>query len=950
MDAPNQIIMKDIYLPAQKSAVQLRVAQLDILYDQTRVTLAASIAAGLFLVFIFWSVAESKTLASWFLLLLTVSVVRASCVIAYQRSGSRLERTDFWLGLHRLGLVISGGIWGVSTLLLPPEGSLVYTGITLLWICGLAAGSVAALAVMLSAFFAFVLPALIPSALFLILSGDTNYSIMGGGLLMFLGFLSLNAWRMHKTLINGLCLQLENRELVTNLESEKDRVEKLNDMLEKRVDKRTRELRCAVETMEGQIAKHQLIEKALRESEERFQLAMLGANDGVWDWDLETDSVYFSPRWKSMLGYEDQEIVNRFEEWQKRAHPDDIDQAMKDLQDNIEGRTPEYVNVHRLRHKDGDYRWILDRGRVIRDKNGRAYRMVGTHVDITDRKAAEDKLRQAAAVFENTAEGVLVVDDNAYVMSVNPAFTEITAYTQEEIVGKSLGILYPECHQSPIYAEVWANVLGAERWQGEIWGCRSDGELFPQWLTISGVKDENNEISSYVAVFSDITSIKDSQAQLELLAHHDSLTGLPNRVLFNERLHHALQRANRENTGIAVLFIDLDRFKNINDSLGHTAGDQLLERVAKRLRKTVRDEDTVARLGGDEFTILLEDVDSPQAIGAVAQKILETISRQLDLNEHEVHVSGSIGISLYPEDGKDVTTLLKNADNAMYRAKEKGRNNYQFYTKELTAAAFERFAMESSLRQALRKGEFELYYQMQMSAQNEQVMGAEALVRWKHPLHGMIAPSRFIPLTEETGLIIELGEWVLRSACRQARQWQDNGLPEFRLAVNISTLQITHGQLAETVQRILEETGLEPQRLELELTEGMIMQQTSKTMRTLNELRRMGVTLAVDDFGTGYSSLSYLKRLPIQRLKIDQSFVNDITSSSSDKAITRAIIVLAKSLQMTAIAEGVENSAQLEVLRAEHCDEVQGWLYGEPEPAAEFSARLHRYANALSTH
>ena len=935
--------MESVALSPHKSGSRLRAAQLDVLYDQTRVTLTASLVAALFLVFIFWPVAQHYVLVSWFLLLLTVSGARAFSVIAYLRSDNRQERTAFWLGVHRLGLAISGGIWGASILLLPPEGSQFYTGVALLWICGLIAGSVAALSVMISAYFIFALSALIPGTLFLLLSDEPGNWIISGALLMYLGFLSLNAWRMHKTLITGLHLQIENRELVTYLEREKGRVEKLNNLLEERVDMRTREL-------EAQVSEHQRVEQALRESEQRFQLAMLGANDGLWDWDLETNSVYFSPRWKSMLGYEEQEIENRLEEWEKLAHPDDLEQAMKDIRDNIEGRTPEYVNVHRLRHKNGEYRWILDRGRAIRDANGKAYRMVGTHVDITERKDNEDKLRQAAALFENTAECVLVVDSNAIITAVNPAFIETTAYTQEEITGQSLAVLYPESQQSRMFAEVWENVLAGGRWQGEIWGRRSDGTLFPQWLTISGVTDEDNEVSSYVVVFSDITSIKDSQAQLELLAHHDSLTGLPNRALFNERLHHALQRAQREKTGVAVLFVDLDRFKNINDSLGHTAGDQLLERVAKRLTKAVRDEDTIARLGGDEFTILLEDVDSPPAAGAVARKVLETIARRLDLQGHEFHISGSIGISLYPEDGEDVTTLLKNADNAMYRAKEKGRNNYQFYTSELTAAAFERFEMESSIRQALRKGEFELYYQMQMSVRGEQVVGAEALVRWRHPQLGLIAPSRFIPLAEETGLIVELGEWVLRSACRQAVQWQNSGLPQIRLAVNISTVQITRGGLAETVSRILEETGLEPQRLELELTEGMVMQQTSPTMRTLNELREMGVTLAVDDFGAGYSSLSYLKRLPIQRLKIDQSFVHDITSSSNDKAITRAIIVLAKSLQMTAIAEGVENAAQLEILRSEGCEEVQGWLYGEPEPAAEFAARLQGAAGSLSTH
>ncbi len=567
---------------------------------------------------------------------------------------------------------------------------------------------------------------------------------------------------------------------------------------------------------------------------------------------------------------------------------------------------------------------------------------VSLQKEISERKRTEEALSQTAAVFENTTEGAMITDTKAKIIAINRAFTEITGYKQIDVVGKSPSLLDSDRHDELFYKAISDTIARTGRWKGEIWKRRKTGEAFPLWLTINTVLNDQGRVTHYVSVFSDITHFKESQKQLEQLAHHDPLTGLPNRLLFQARVEHALERARREGGRVAVLFFDLDHFKNINDSLGHPAGDRLLQAVTERLRDSVREEDTVARLGGDEFTLLLEELQEPKYAGVVAEKALQVLAKPFTLYGHEAYVTGSVGISLFPDDGQDVTTLLKNADSALYQAKAQGRNSYHFYTKELTAVALERLALESSLRRGVAREEFTLYYQPQVDLFDGQVIGAEALVRWQHPERGLILPGEFIPLCESTGLIVMLGEWVLRTACAQAKRWQNEGLPPLRMAVNISSIQIARGQITHTVERVLEETGLEPCYIELEITESLIMQQTQQTLGILAALKAMGVMLAIDDFGTGYSSLSYLKRLPLHRLKIDKSFVRDIPKDPDDVAITRAVISLGDHLHLIVVAEGVETQAQMEFLRSNGCDEAQGYLYGPPLPAVEFAELVRR--------
>ncbi|MDQ2695060.1 MAG: EAL domain-containing protein, partial [Pseudomonadota bacterium] len=554
--------------------------------------------------------------------------------------------------------------------------------------------------------------------------------------------------------------------------------------------------------------------------------------------------------------------------------------------------------------------------------------------DITERKRNEAQLRLTAQVFNSSAEGIMITDANNRLVSVNPAFTDITGYSAEESLGKKPNILIASRHDAAFYREIWAAVQEHGLWRGEVWNRRRNGEIYPQWITITALRNSAGAITHYIGCFSDLSKEKLAESRIYHLAHHDVLTNLPNRSLLLDRLNQALAQAARHQRKLALLLVDLDRFKVINDTLGHAVGDQLLQGVAARISGCVRSEDTVARPGGDEFVILLSDIHQEQDAAFVAQKIIDVLtSCAFTFYQHELHIEPSVGISIYPHDGGDAETLMKNADTAMYHAKKHGGNTYQFYAAEMNAAAVERLALESSLRHAIDRGELLLYYQPQMELASGRLLGMEALIRWQHPHRGLVPPARFIPVAEEVGLILPIGEWVLRQACQQHRRWQEAGYGPVRVAVNLSARQFRQGTLLEVLTRILRETAMPPSLLELELTEGMLMQHTQETVETLRALNRLGIRITIDDFGIGYSSLSYLKRFPIHKLKVDRSFVRDITVDPDDAAIVSAIIAMAHGLKLNVIAEGVETAEQLTFLRQQQCDAIQGFYYSPPLPA-----------------
>jgi len=549
---------------------------------------------------------------------------------------------------------------------------------------------------------------------------------------------------------------------------------------------------------------------------------------------------------------------------------------------------------------------------------------------------ATKRLDLFAQVFENSGEAIVITDEERNIVAVNQAFTQMTGYEPADVMWKNPKLLSSGRQTPEFYRTMWQSINETGRWQGEIWNRRKNGEIYPEWLSIGTVKDEGGKVSNYISIFNDITHRKESEQHIQFLAHYDLLTRLPNRALFGDRILQALAAAKRSGKKVALLFLDLDRFKSINDSLGHLAGDLLLQSVATRLKSCVREMDTVCRQGGDEFMVLLTEIEKAEDAAHIAMKIVAAMSEPHHIESSHLIVTFSIGISMYPDDAADSHLLVKNADAAMYHAKEKGRNNFQFFTPDMNAEASERLALESDLRRALKQEEFLLHYQPQIDNRSGKVVGIEALIRWQRPGCGLVSPAKFIPIAEDCGLINKIGEWVLGAACAQNKKWQDEGLLNVPVAVNISALQFHQKNFRETIAQALHKSGLEPGYLELEITEGITVKDIETTVRSLYEFKLMGVLISIDDFGTGYSSLSYLKRFPIDKLKIDQSFVRDITTDADDAAIVQTIISMGHGLRLKVIAEGVETAEQLAFLKERDCDEIQGYYFSKPLAADEF--------------
>ena len=590
-----------------------------------------------------------------------------------------------------------------------------------------------------------------------------------------------------------------------------------------------------------------------------------------------------------------------------------------------------------FQRRDGSMFWSLVSGCALdpaRPDDG----SIWVFADITERKQAEEKLRLSATVLEHIADGVMVLDVHGKIVATNPAFTQITGYTESEALGRHSNLTHGACRDEKFCEDLWRDLADTGFWRGELWDTRKNGEVYLEWLTVSAVRGDHDAVTHYVCVFSDITKVKESQEKLDHLAHHDPLTALPNRLLVHDRLQHAMTRAARDGEQLAVLFSDLDRFKNVNDTLGHHVGDELLKQVASQLAGCLREGDTLARLGGDEFLVLLEKVDGALGAAKVAEKLMRMFERSFTVSGYELFVTGSVGISLFPQDAADLNMLIRNADVAMYQAKARGRNGYAFYAPTMSGEGVERLRLEALLRRAVDKNEIFLTYQPQVEIDSGRLIGVEALVRWQSPELGLVTPDRFIPLAEDTGFIAHLGQWVLAEACRQMVAWDARGLRVPKMAVNLSVRQFERGGMAATVAGVLAETGLEPARLQLEVTESVIMN-TGDALQYINDLHAVGVGLAIDDFGTGYSSLAYLKQMPVQTLKIDRSFIKDISTDANDEAIAIAIIQLGKSLNLSVIAEGVEREEQAAFLLRHGCNRAQGYLYSKPVPAHEVLAR-----------
>lgn len=698
-----------------------------------------------------------------------------------------------------------------------------------------------------------------------------------------------------------------------------------NDTLEQLVKERTVALGQSNRQLQNEVQQR-------TESETRLAEAQRIARVGNWDWNIRNGEMRWSDQVYRIFNLDASNIVVSYKAFLDKVHPDDkahIDAIHRSM---IEERKPFFNVEHRIIVPDGSVHIVCQQGELYFDDAGNITHITGTLQDITERHQAEEATRKLSLAVEHTADSILITDRTGIIEYVNPAFEMITGYSREEVIGKKPNVLKSEGQNETFYKRMWQTILNGEVFSDVVINKRKDGSYYFEEKTITPQKNQQGVITHFISTGKDISERMESQQKIQHLAHHDALTGLPNRILFQNRLQQAIPRMVRHKRNIAILFLDLDRFKRINDTLGHDVGDILLCEAAERFSKCVREGDTVARLGGDEFAIIFTDLASKDDISSLSEKLIDTLSQPFIINDHELFVSVSIGIALFPNDGSDNKTLLKKADIAMYQAKGNGGSSYFFYTEEANADTAEHLALESKLSRALERDEFSLHYQPQLHLQSCKIICREALLRWSNPYFADTAPRQFIPLLEETGLIIPVGEWVLFTACHDEMLRQKAGLPAQRVAVNLSIRQFRQNDFVRMIERIIHETGIDPKYLEFEVTEGLLINNIKETVKILHQLHDLGVKLSIDDFGTGYSSMNYLKRLPFDTLKIDQSFVRDINVNSDDAAIAAAIITLAHSMDLEVVAEGVETLEQLKYLSAQGCDAIQGYLCSRPIP------------------
>lgn len=650
---------------------------------------------------------------------------------------------------------------------------------------------------------------------------------------------------------------------------------------------------------------------------------------------------------QTLLGYYSNEINGQF--LAKFIHPDDL--GMFTARYNAFRKRPENKTLEfQLITKNKQTVFVEIKGRIVdfpvfneSDETSQDTLLINV-LEIGDRKQMEDELKLAAEVFNTSEAGIMITSPDSKIMKVNTAFTTITGYEDYDVIGKMANILHSGRQSRVFYTDMWQHLIRDGLWQGEVWNRRKNGDVYPEWLSISSVLGKFGKVTHYIGVFTDITQRKLSEDKIEKLAHFDNLTGLPNRTLLHDRLNQLLLLALRNKRSFIVLFLDLDRFKILNDTLGHYIGDMLLQDVSRRLLACVRESDTVARFGGDEFVIVLSDFQNEESAtqksAEIAANILDSLSTPFQLEEHQYVSSTSIGSAIFPRDGQSISSLLKNADTAMYYAKEHGRNNYQCFSQKMHDETLKHNLMVTDISNAILNDQFTIYYQPKVDLKNNSIIGFEALVRWLHPQKGLVCPDDFIPNAEKSDIIIELGNWILKTACRQLKTWHNAGYDNLTMSVNLSARQFTQSCLDETVKKALTDVELDAKYLDLEITETLMMKNMTDTSITLKKLVHMGCSISLDDFGTGYSSLTYLKKFPVQNIKIDRSFVQDIMTDEDDQVIVQSILAIAQSMHLNVIAEGVETEAQADYLIKQGCEIGQGYYYFKPHPAEYWSTVL----------
>lgn len=923
--------------------VEQRTERTRLLYQGSRLTLLLMVITSLVFLGTHWGQGPTAEVLAWSGLICLLALLRSFQTYAFLNASPQEQSHPRWLRFFLLTTAGSAVLLDYAILELAISGPFLQQAVLLGSVASVIFAGGVACGVSLRAFGTFAIPALLPASVVLLSSGDAllqGWGVLASIVLLTLGML---AWQINRLVTTSLQQRLHNQLLIRRLESMRSQATELNGNLAREVEQRRSaesQLRTAFDGLERRVNERtaELARTAaeLRESEARLTLALDASELGMWDWDLANDEVHHS-KMDVIFGVGQSDRLRLAEQQRPELHADDGPRVRRDLIAHLKGETETYAVQYRALKHDGNSVWIEDRGRVIeRSADGRALRMIGTRRDISDSRRQAEQLRLAATVFEAAGEGMAIMDPEFRLLAVNQACCMLSGYSREELIGHSVARLASSEDSRQQYAGIRARLLSDGSWEGELIETRKSGEVYPQWAQLRVVRDSQGNVSNIVAFVSDLSVRRQVEERLRYLTHFDELTGLANRALLKERLHAVCERSRHRNRGVAVLYLDIDRFKVLNESLGHDAADQLLREISRRLSMTLSEADTIARLSGDEFVVVLEGYGSLANLAHSGSHLLSRIRKPIQIGDQELVVSASIGVSLLPDNSREAATLLLQANMAMQHAKHLGGNTLQFFTERLQGSSLDNLKMENQLRRALEDGQLEVFYQPRLNVAEDCLDAAEALVRWRHPQKGLIAPGFFIPLAEQTGLIIPLGEFVLRQACKQARQWQLDGVAEIRVSVNLSVKQLRQGNFVSLVRQVLEETGLPPDRLELELTESQLLDDIDNSISISRQLRALGVKLAIDDFGTGYSSLSYLKRFPVDFVKIDRSFISELDQVGEDSAIVRAIIAMVHSLELKVVAEGVETQAQMDFLKAHGCDEMQGYLISRPVPANEF--------------
>ncbi len=933
--------------PGAATAVADGMAPSDHIAERTRLLYLGSRVPALLLLLstlicgvVLWEDNGGIELGGWIGWMLALGLLWLQQVMAFGKASPEGQADAHWRWRFFLGSSICAVSLSYAMVALIPADAFATQALLYGLIGSVVVAASVAYGVCLPAFFCFAVPSLLPTGLLLMTSGHPLQQGWGLLAMIVLATLCLIGWQISRLVNDGLEQRLHKQQLIERLETAGREADQLNRRLASEVEQRRhaeKQLRSAYDGLEQRVAERTA---ELGESEARLTLALEASDLGLWDWDLQNNRVHHS-RMQVVFGIG---LENRYGKDGSRLpdiHPDDLQRVRATLIAHLKGETESFVIEYRALCADGSELCLEDRGRVIqRDANGRALRMIGTRRDISELRSQAEQQRLAATVFEAASEGIVIMNDRYRVLAVNDACCTLSGYSREELLGHSVARIAGSPESQRQYETMREALERHGHWQGELIETRKSGEVYPQWVQLREVRDANGSVTHVVAFVSDLSVRRKIEERLRYLTHYDDLTGLANRGLLKERLQEACQRVRRNGRNMAVLYIDLDRFKLLNESLGHEAADALLREVSRRLSQTLGEADTIARLSGDEFVVLLDAYGSLSGLAHLGSRLLQRIRKPIVIGEQELVISASIGVSLLPDNSRDAEVLLRQASTAMQQAKHLGGNTLQFFTDRPQASGMHYLQLENQLRKALEVGQLEVFYQPRLSLADDSLEAAEALVRWRHPQRGLVTPADFIPLAEETGLIIPLGEFVLREACRQARRWQQEGLADIRVSVNLSVKQLRQGNFVSLVRQVLEETGLPPAMLELELTESQLLDDIDNAISISEQLRALGVKLAIDDFGTGFSSLSYLKRFPVDYVKIDRSFISEVEHSTQDAAITRAIIAMVHSLERRVVAEGVETQAQMDFLKANLCDEIQGYLLSPPVPAEQFAELL----------